>query len=129
MSAPSKEERAPVLDCGDNSCRFARQRGGMRTNGGCRCLKELDHDPERRREVTAYLLALAYENERLRGDLDAAVSSFNEAADHLNRAQDENERLRAERAECLAMVENYGIPIPSEVRSRLLAKLRGHDKP
>jgi hypothetical protein len=29
-------------DCGDNSCRYkARGRGGMRTNGGCRC----DHCP------------------------------------------------------------------------------------
>ena len=25
-------------DCGDNSCRFAVKRGGMRTNGGCRCI-------------------------------------------------------------------------------------------
>ena len=24
-------------DCGDNSCRYAPQGGGMRTNGGCRC--------------------------------------------------------------------------------------------
>ena len=30
------------LDCGDNSCRFAQNKGGMRTNGGCRCLKEID---------------------------------------------------------------------------------------
>lgn len=29
MSAP---------DCGDGSCRFTTARGGMRTNGGCRCL-------------------------------------------------------------------------------------------
>jgi hypothetical protein len=27
-------------DCGDNSCRFATKRGGMRTNGGCRCTSE-----------------------------------------------------------------------------------------
>lgn len=26
------------LDCGDNSCLFAKSKGGMRTNGGCRCL-------------------------------------------------------------------------------------------
>jgi hypothetical protein len=26
------------VDCGDSSCRFAVKRGGMRTNGGCRCL-------------------------------------------------------------------------------------------
>ena len=28
-------------DCGDNSCAFAVERGGMRTNGGCRCLNRL----------------------------------------------------------------------------------------
>ena len=26
------------LDCGDNSCLFASHKGGMRTNGGCRCV-------------------------------------------------------------------------------------------
>jgi hypothetical protein len=26
------------LDCGDNSCLFAKAKTGMRTNGGCRCL-------------------------------------------------------------------------------------------
>lgn len=25
-------------DCGDNSCRFATNKTGMRTNGGCRCM-------------------------------------------------------------------------------------------
>ena len=25
-------------DCGDNGCYFAKDKGGMRTNGGCRCL-------------------------------------------------------------------------------------------
>jgi len=29
------------LDCGDNSCLFASKKVGMRTNGGCRCIKEL----------------------------------------------------------------------------------------
>ena len=29
------------LDCGDSSCAFAKTRGGMRTNGGCRCLENL----------------------------------------------------------------------------------------
>lgn len=30
--------------CGDSSCIFAciRKRGGMRTNGGCRCFKNLE---------------------------------------------------------------------------------------
>ena len=30
-----------VIDCGDNSCLFATRRGGMRTNGGCRCIERL----------------------------------------------------------------------------------------
>lgn len=29
------------LDCGDNSCVFAIKKGGMRTNGGCSCIKGL----------------------------------------------------------------------------------------
>ena len=28
-----------TLDCGDNSCMFALEKKGMRTNGGCRCLE------------------------------------------------------------------------------------------
>jgi hypothetical protein len=27
----------PDLDCGDSGCKYAKRRGGMRTNGGCRC--------------------------------------------------------------------------------------------
>lgn len=30
-----------TLDCGDHSCDFTKDRSGMRTNGGCRCLKPL----------------------------------------------------------------------------------------
>ena len=26
-----------MTDCGDNSCKYATKKGGMRTNGGCRC--------------------------------------------------------------------------------------------
>lgn len=28
-----------MFDCGDNSCRFAKNKTGMRTNGGCRCFE------------------------------------------------------------------------------------------
>jgi hypothetical protein len=33
-----------VIGCGDNSCIFGiiKQRGGMGTNGGCRCFKNLE---------------------------------------------------------------------------------------
>ena len=41
------EARRSALDCGDNSCHYkGKGRGGMRTNGGCRCAankpRELD---------------------------------------------------------------------------------------
>ncbi len=45
------------LDCGDNSCEFTRNRGGMRTNGGCRCVKDIGPFPVRRR-VTASIKML-----------------------------------------------------------------------
>ena len=32
------------LDCGDNSCLFASEKGGMRTNRGCRCLDVLRYE-------------------------------------------------------------------------------------
>jgi len=51
------------LDCGDNSCEFAENKTGMRTNGGCRCLKDLDFS--RRMAVRRYLVALREENARL----------------------------------------------------------------
>ena len=31
-----------TADCGDNSCRFAKDKTGMRTNGGCRCIEIRD---------------------------------------------------------------------------------------
>lgn len=30
-------KRVADMDCGDSSCLFARNKTGMRTNGGCRC--------------------------------------------------------------------------------------------
>lgn len=43
------------LDCGDNSCVFAARKGGMRTNGGCRCLSDLPS--AFRRQLTRHILA------------------------------------------------------------------------
>jgi hypothetical protein len=35
------------MDCGDNSCIFAIKKGGMRTNGGCRCLQDAPYELQR----------------------------------------------------------------------------------
>ena len=49
------EAAREYLDCGDNSCRFALRKGGMRTNGGCRCI---DRDGSGRPMVAASLAAV-----------------------------------------------------------------------
>lgn len=74
------------LDCGDNSCEFAENKTGMRTNGGCRCLKDLDFS--RRMAVRRYLVALREENARLRGEVERSHNAIL----HLT---GEVERLRA----------------------------------
>lgn len=49
-------------DCGDNSCLFGGQgKGGMRTNGGCRCFKEL---PAAKRIFVARLYLLTQKGSR-----------------------------------------------------------------
>ena len=54
-------ENAP--DCGDNSCLFGgRGKGGMRTNGGCRCFKELPF--AKRIFVERVYFALKFEAEK-----------------------------------------------------------------
>lgn len=41
------ESVLPSLDCGSNSCRYAQIKGGMRTNGPCRCTENKGRDVER----------------------------------------------------------------------------------
>lgn len=62
------------LDCGDNSCLFATNKTGMRTNGGCRCYSNATRDEKRRavemvqwlRSANARIAELEAENARLR---------------------------------------------------------------
>ena len=54
------------IDCGDNSCRFATNRGGMRTNGGCRCFENAGFGPS---AVSAALQMLP-EITRLRAEVE-----------------------------------------------------------
>lgn len=52
------------LDCGDNSCMFATRKGGMRTNGGCRCV------PPGATKLRLKLQELMSENRLLKGILE-----------------------------------------------------------
>lgn len=60
-----------VIDCGDNSCRFATEHGGMRTNGGCRCLYNAGFPESTTKafvEMFRELLELRDEVKRLEGE-------------------------------------------------------------
>jgi len=68
-----------ALDCGDNSCLFAKNKGGMRTNGGCRCF-EL-HGFERSQVRSAQLmlpeiLRLRAELAQARGEVEMLKGLF-----------------------------------------------------
>lgn len=56
------------LDCGDNSCLYAKKKSGMRTNGGCRCFQSF-HGIERRSIERIIRLAMRLEKERLQPPL------------------------------------------------------------
>lgn len=55
------------LDCGDSSCRYAIRRGGMRTNGGCRCAS---NNPQ---EVQRFLLRNYYKAKEKIAQLEATL--------------------------------------------------------
>lgn len=84
------------LDCGDNSCEFAENKTGMRTNGGCRCLKDMDFS--RRMAVRRYLVALREENARLKARLVEMYERIipEEIAKGLERLTRERDEARAE---------------------------------
>lgn len=46
-----EEPKYEVLGCFDASCPFTQHRGGMRTNGGCKCLYEAIPDVPKRRDI------------------------------------------------------------------------------
>lgn len=67
------------LDCGDNGCYFATSKGGMRTNGGCRCFSAAGFDKgihAAAREMLLEVLRLRVEREQLAAERDAAVAKL-----------------------------------------------------
>jgi hypothetical protein len=55
------------IDCGDSSCRFAKDKSGMRTNGRCRCTRGRDY---------SRVVYLAQRSESLADALDVAVKAL-----------------------------------------------------
>lgn len=71
------------LDCGDNSCHFAKNKTGMRTNGGCRCFTI--HGYSRSAIQSAHLMlpdiiALRKQITALKASLETAVAALEKYA-------------------------------------------------
>ena len=80
------------LDCGDNSCLYAMNKTGMRTNGGCRCSpKRMKDDLGRSRKACDDLHA---ELERVRGELQSAEAGYFVAERELQGANNKYDELR-----------------------------------
>jgi hypothetical protein len=81
VSIEETEARLREICCGDNSCSIWR-RGGMGTNGGCRCFDRgvFSVDPDQRKAREALML------HRWRGsDLESALTAERKLADELAR--------------------------------------------
>lgn len=74
------------IDCGDNSCLFATKKGGMRTNGGCRCFSNAGFrrsQIESARLMLPEILSLREANKELQESVEALVETLAKFADQL----------------------------------------------
>lgn len=80
-------QRLAQSDCGDNSCMFyGRGKGGMRTNGGCRCYQNLSY--ELMNDIDAQSsVPLEWDREGL---LNEMVNAFKSNDQEINKALREN---------------------------------------
>lgn len=78
------------IDCGDNSCLFAPSKGGMRTNGGCRCLENAGFS----RSSHKSLLQMFPELLRLRAEVERLTEANRAIVAQRDRLQAEHEADR-----------------------------------
>lgn len=103
-------DKKPVIDCGDNSCFFAPQKGGMRTNGGCRCFENAGFG----RSATAAAHKMLPELVKLRADLKTATDALEEIS------KDEWEVISQSTG-----MRQSGPSASADIATTALAKIRG----
>ena len=62
-------EGLETLGCADRNCPFTKHLGGMRTNGGCKCLFEAVRDVQDRRDIQRLIQWKDDEISRLRAEV------------------------------------------------------------
>jgi len=98
-------QRHTPLDCGDNSCWFARPeaKGGMRTNGGCRCLRDYVPSKLATRVHVTWQIAM---RELREAQQNLALLRREVALMHVNSGAERIAELEAENAEYRAMLDD-----------------------
>lgn len=86
------------LDCGDNLCLFAEQKGGMRTNGGCRCLSDLRlvYTPLRRKIERTFV--------RVRQERKSLLDTCSIQRDEIDRYKEKCDGLHSDRMDMIKEV-------------------------
>lgn len=85
-------QRLAKSDCGDNSCIFAgKGKGGMRTNGGCRCYQMLTNDivaliEADRARIVEKCAKIAEHQKEICGSSMSRQSTAQDIADNIRRA-------------------------------------------
>ena len=100
-------KRHAGLDCGDQSCLYALEHSGMRTNGGCRCSpKRMKDDLERSRKAVEALQRERDEARKRVDELEAREVDVVLLRDELDAEREKRTALLAEIDEGLTLSDN-----------------------
>lgn len=110
-------------DCGDSSCRFAIEKTGMRTNGGCRCIKSEDF------QLRQYVYKAVKDIPFLLKELRKAHEELKKAQEELKKAQEEQASFYMRKFDDLwskaKWAEEHALPALQEINSGIGDSLVG----
>lgn len=94
-------------DCGDHSCKWAENKSGMRTNGGCRCLTNNPKAVEfyARRKILLLQDEIDLCNRAHRGSVRDLMAGLEASRYFRKKLQEENEMLRRQLKEADRKIE------------------------
>ena len=120
-----EDQREAELDCGDSSCQFAKNKGGMRTNGGCTCYEKQGFHRSAIRSAQLMLPEIV----RLRAQLAAAEKERDELRDGVRRIETEASGFEEKWGPRLGNHPLVGFACDIELRARALLASRPEPTP
>lgn len=105
------------IDCGDNSCRFASRKGGMRTNGGCRCTENAGFSRSSFKaldEMLREVLKLRAENEKLKREALRMETQIQYSSSKRAEAEEERDFYKDSAEYALRIYKGIGFVVEAE---------------